>query len=343
MDRASSVRMLLAGLAAACLAGPMAAPITAAERMVWPPPPEPPRVEFMRAFSTPDELGIEQGFLQRLRDWVFGAADRRFVRPMAVVADRGTIFVADPGAKGIHRLDRIRGDYSLITGPDRTPLPSPVGLARGADGDIYVTDSVLAAVFVIRRGAAAATPLALAAPLKQPTGIAFDAGRGRLVVSDTAEHRLKVFAGDGSLVGTLGGRGSGPGEFNFPTHLWMTPQGQLHVADSLNFRIQRFDAAGRHIASFGRQGDGTGDAARPKGVATDRFGHIYVADALFHAIQIFDEAGRLLLPLGGRGREPGSFSAPAGLFIDHHDNDTIYVADSLNRRIQILRYIGGPT
>jgi sugar lactone lactonase YvrE len=32
---------------------------------------------------------------------------------------------------------------------------------------------------------------------------------------------------------------------------------------------------------------------------------------------------------------------PTGIFIS--ENDTIYVADSYNRRVQVFRYIGGPT
>jgi hypothetical protein len=77
-------------------------------------------------------------------------------------------------------------------------------------------------------------------------------------------------------------------------------------------------------------------------VAVDRYGHIYVLDALLHALQIFDDAGRLLLPLGARGHQPGEFWLPTGLFIDREDGDTIYIADSFNHRMQVLRYVGGP-
>ena len=52
--------------------------------------------------------------------------------------------------------------------------------------------------------------------------------------------------------------------------------------------------------------------------------------------------GRLLLPLGARGHEPGEFWLPVGLYIDREDGDTIYIADSFNRRVQVLRYVGGP-
>jgi DNA-binding beta-propeller fold protein YncE len=311
------------------------------EKLVWPPSPAQSRIEFVKDFSRAADLGISKSFFDRLKDLLFGEAETRIIRPMAVVAGGGIIFVADPGAKGVHRFDTNGGDYALITAADKTPLDSPVALARGARGDVYVADSRLAQVFVIKSGTKLALPLRLDVKLTQPTGIAFDVATGRLYVVDTGEHRIHIFERDGSLAGSIGQRGTGDGEFNYPTYLWRTAEGRLYVTDSLNFRIQSFDARGQFIGKFGRQGDGTGDAARQKGVATDRYGHVYVVDALFHAFQIFEASGRLLLPVGERGQQHGEFWLPTGIFID--DDDTIYVADSYNQRIQMFRYVGGPT
>ena len=313
-----------------------------AERLVWPPGAAQPRVEFVKAFSRPADLGIGKGFFERVKDLLFGEVDARIIRPMAVVTSDGILYVADPGARGVHRFDAAGGNYSLITAADDAALPSPVGLARGAAGEVYVADSKQAQILVIRPGAKVAVPLYLEVKLTQPTGIAFDAASGRLYVVDTAEHRIHIFERDGSLAGSIGRRGTGDGEFNYPTYLWRTAQGRLYVTDSLNFRIQSFDEHGQFIGKFGRQGDGSGDAARPKGVATDRHGHVYVVDALFHAFQIFDASGRLLLPVGERGQAHGEFWLPTGIFIDA-ETETIYIADSYNQRIQVLRYIGGPT
>ncbi|MCX7148467.1 MAG: hypothetical protein NTY05_03495, partial [Rhodocyclales bacterium] len=257
-------------LLAACVCAPVRAE-PEQERLVWPPGPAQPRVEFVKAFSRAADLGIGKGFFERLKDLLFGAAETRIVRPMAVVASGGILYVADPGARGVHRFDTTgSGDYSLIAAADDAPLPSPVALARGAAGEVYVADSKLAQVFVIQPGAKSALAIRLDVKLTQPTGIAFDAASGRLHVVDTAEHRIHIFERDGSLAGSIGRRGTGDGEFNYPTYLWRTAEGRLYVTDSLNFRVQAFDARGRFIGKFGRQGDGTGDAARQKGVATDR-------------------------------------------------------------------------
>jgi DNA-binding beta-propeller fold protein YncE len=248
--------------------------------------------------------------------------------------------VADPGAKGVHRFDPVAERYDLIAAQGGAGLPSPVGLARGNDGEVYVTDSELAQVLVIRPGAKAALPLALP-QMGQPTGIAFDPATGRLYVVDTAAHCVNIFNRDATLHARFGRRGAADGEFNYPTLLWRDAEGRLYVTDSLNFRIQVFDAQGQLLRRFGQAGDGTGDNIRQKGVATDSYGHVYVVDALFNAVQIFDQSGRLLLSLGGLGSDRGEFWLPVGIFIG--EEDLIYIADSYNQRIQILRYVGGPT
>jgi DNA-binding beta-propeller fold protein YncE len=331
---------LVLGLALSGCASPVQT-VESQTPLVWPAAPDAPRIAFVRTFSRPDDLGISRGFLQRVADVLFGSDESRLVRPMAVVAVGDILYVADPGAKGVHRFDQKRGSYELIHAAGGGPLISPVGLALGDAGDVYVSDSALATVFVIRPGANEASPLSLGTRIGQPTGIAFDAASGRLFVVDTSAHRVYVFKRDGTLESSFGRRGTAEGEFNYPTLIWRTREGRLYVTDSLNFRVQSFDEAGRFLAKFGGLGDGTGDLPRQKGVATDRYGHIYVVDSLFHAIQVFDDKGRFLLSLGGMGQERGEFWLPTGLFISA--DDKIYVADSYNQRVQVLRYIGGPT
>ena len=102
------------------------------------------------------------------------------------------------------------------------------------------------------------------------------------------------------------------------------------------FEIKRFDADGNYLGSFGREGEGPGTFSRPKGIATDSDMHIYVVDNLFDNVQIFDQTGQILLAVGSRGQDHGQFWSPAGIDIE---NDTVYIADTFNNRIQILHYL----
>ena len=320
---------------------PVTAPETPPATQVWPEPPAEPRIAYVRSFSRPADLGIKKTFFQRLTDFFVGDADVHLVRPMAVVETRdGTLCVADPGAKGVQCFDVKRGRYRYIQGANNQPLPSPVGLATGARGEVYVADSALAQILIIEPGAKKATPLTLDTVLRQPTGLVFDPVGRQLFVVDTAAHQVVAIGLDGKERARFGRRGGGDGEFNFPTLIGRDRGGRLYVTDSLNFRIQLFDTQGRFLSHFGRLGNATGDLSRPKGVATDRFDHVYVIDSMFHALQVFDRNGVFLLHIGGQGRAPGEFWLPAGLYVS--DNDTIYIADSHNQRVQVLRYIGAP-
>jgi sugar lactone lactonase YvrE len=327
-------------LSAGCASTPQeATPPVVTPALVWPEAPAEPRIAYVQTFSRPEDFGIHKGFFERLAEVFVGASDARLIRPMAVaVTADGVVFVADPGARGVHCFDRAAGRYRLIRRADNEPLLSPVGLAIGRGGDIYVADSALGGIWVIAHDADVARPVTLHDKLKQPTGVAFDPVNNQLLVVDTAVHQVKQFALDGTRLGHFGQRGNGDGEFNYPTLIWRDATGLLYVTDSLNFRIQIFTAQGQFVAHFGHHGDATGDLSRPKGVATDRYGHVYVVDSLFHALQVFDRSGVFLLNIGSQGQAPGEFWLPTGLFVS--DNDNIYIADSHNQRVQVLRYIG---
>ena len=313
---------------------------TGSGTLVWPESSARPRLEYVMSIYGPDDLGIERNFMQQLRELISGPSQIRLIRPMAVTeGPDGKIYVSDPGARGVHLFDTARGRYQLIQGENSQPLPSPVALVTGIRGEVYISDSRLGAVYVIEPGANEAVKVPLAALLAQPTGLALDPSSGRLYLVDTGSHEVKVFARDGALLKRFGRRGTGIGEFNYPTMIWMNKLGELLVADSMNFRIQVFDFAGNFLRQFGEVGDGAGYQAQPKGIATDSSSHIYIVDSLMHAVQIFDSLGTFLFKLGFRGEAAGEFWLPAGIFIGARD--TIYVADSYNGRVQVFRYIGG--
>lgn len=315
-------------------------PVMQAER-VWPEPPAQPRIRHVKSVYSAEDLGIEKSFWKRLSEFITGPSSTRLVRPMAVVVDTHSemVYIADPGARGIHRFDLSGSSYKLLYRENELPLPSPTGMALGPDNQVFITDSTLGRLYVATPDADFLSPVNLQSELQQPTGVVFDLETEQLYITDTSAHAIKVFSGSGAFVQQFGQRGSGPGEFNFPTALWQDRQGQLLISDSLNFRIQRLNTRGEFISQFGQPGDASGDLSRPKGVATDRSGYIYVVDSMFHAFQIFDATGELLFILGSQGHGAGEFWLPTGIFIT--PDDSIYISDSHNQRVQIFSHIVG--
>ncbi len=331
--------LLVAILAASCASpnGRQAAEPVPPSRE-WPQPPARPRIRFVKAVARPADVSVRPAFWERLGQIVLGREEEWLVRPSAVVAERQVIYIADPGAQALWVLDIGAGRFRKIQKAKEQPLVSPVAVAIGPEGRIYLADSFLAKVLVYDgEGKLVGT---IADPnWRRPAGLAFDAARDRLYVADSAAHRVWIHARDGRPVGAIGQRGTGDGEFNFPTHVAAGKADMVYVTDSLGFRIQAFAPDGRFVSKFGRHGDASGDFAMPKGIALDSEAHVYVVDALFDAVQIFDRRGRFLLAFGERGLGPGQFWLPAGVFVDSRDQ--IYVADAYNQRVQIFQYLGG--
>ena len=199
---------------------------------------------------------------------------------------------------------------------------------------IFVADSALGKVFVLDNKGELLTSIT---GLQRPTGLFFDQQANRLYVADTLSHVIVVFDQNGLRLFEFGKRGVGQGEFNFPSHIFMSAN-RLLVNDNMNFRIQAFDKDGHFLSSFGNHGDGSGSFSQPKGVAADSKGNIYVAGATIDRVQVFSPGGEFLLAFGSKGGGAGQFLMPTGLTIT---DDKIYVADSFNRRIQVFEYLGG--
>ncbi len=332
--------LLLSLLLGACGTSPTGVDTrqTAEQPLVWPSPPAAPRIRFVRSVASARDLGIAPHFFRRLINSLTGKSGEKFVRPTGVAEHNGVIYVADMGAQALWILDPGHNRSVKVRKVGATALVSPAAVTVRDDGAVYVADSWAKKVFLLDRHGKF---LAIAAQtgLQRPAGVAYDENNGRLYVADSAAHHIIAFAPDGTQLLSWGRRGTGDGEFNFPTHLSIDPEGHVLVTDALNFRIQAFDQDGRFLWKFGHHGDGSGDFTAPKGVAMDNGGHVYVVEALFDAVQIFKPDGTLLLTFGAQGTGNGQFWLPGGLYIDHKDH--IYVADAYNQRIQEFDFIGG--
>ncbi|WP_041471154.1 flippase activity-associated protein Agl23 [Chloroflexus aggregans] len=185
------------------------------------------------------------------------------------------------------------------------------------------------------------------------TGIAFDR-QGNIYVADTLNHRIEVFAADGTPIRTIGTQGNALDQFYEPRGLAFDAQGNLYVADTWNARIVKYSPDLRPMTSWGGGdldlGDGRratiteGDPARnaaaplgffgPRGVAVDAAGNVYIADTGNKRIVVTDSNGTFLYQFGGAGSAPGQFNEPTSLAFDAAGN--LYVADTWNGRVQVF-------
>jgi len=327
-------------LAGGCVAPtPIFPPVDAA--LVWPPPPDKPRIRYIGALTGEASLHIKPKGWAALEELLAGPRQRvEFVQPTAVAVNGQRVAVADPGAAGgaaLHVLDLDARTFVSL----RAGFAHPIDVAVLGERWV-VADAAAAAVFVADDRGRSTTRVA-PGRFRRPVALAVR-GAGGLWVLDGAAHACTLLdiSTDGS-VRTIGGRGAAPGEFNFPSGLALgRVRGveRLVVADAMNFRVSVVDEEGGAALCFGRKGDAAGDFSFPRDVAIDSDGNIYVLDKHFENVQLFDGAGRLLMAFGGGGAAAGRFSLPSGITIDAADR--VWIADTGNRRVQVFQYLKEP-
>ena len=296
--------------------------------------------EYTRELRTAKDVTGQGSWFKRAVRAVVGLDDNThsMTMPNGVHVDgQGRILVADTRAQIVHVFDPGRRRYQTLSAPSSDPFLAPIAVATDASGRIYVTDSVRSRIFVFSPTGKFLQTIGgidkAESIFQRATGIVIDRTRERIYVVDTLKMCVVVLSLDGQLLLRFGKRGSGPGEFNYPTHIALAADGSIWVADSLNFRVQHFDSDGNFISMLGR-GRG-GELLAAKGVAVDAQSRIYVVEGRTDCVQVYDASGQILSTFGHTGRGQGEFFLPLGIATTL--NNEVVVADSSNSRLEIFR------
>ncbi|MDQ7062930.1 MAG: 6-bladed beta-propeller [candidate division KSB1 bacterium] len=333
------------------------------EEYVWPLPPDPPRIKYLRSVHSEMDIGYEKTFAQKMTEALFGRTRMRALKkPLSAHVDKkGRLYVVDTGWRSVLIFDFEKRRLKFLGTKGAGRLLRPLGIASDDEGYLYVTDPGGYRIMKYDSTWKFVKAFGGKNVLLRPSGIAVNSKLKRVYVVDTWMHQVRAFDSEtGKLLFAIGNdlqeapegvtapegtldrywnRGHETGEFNFPTYIAIDSEGNIYVVDTLNFRVQVFNADGKFLRSFGEIGRAPGQFFRPKGIGIDSEDHIYVADAAFNNVQIFDKQGRLLLFFGTFGSGLADLRMPAGLYIDQKDR--IYVVDQFNHRVQIYQYLGG--
>ena len=180
-------------------------------------------------------------------------------------------------------------------------LYEPNGVATGADGNVYITDSSNNRLLQFKPSSGELTLFAGVsnrfspgtnngvgpfAKFNHPTGIVATAGG--LIVVDQGNQELRFvsyaggvtnFAGIAGVTGTNNGPGA-TATFNYPTGIAADGLGNYYVADQNNNLIRKIDS-NTNVTTIAATNVATGKIyqfSTPTGVAVDNNGNIWVSD-----------------------------------------------------------------
>jgi len=259
-----------------------------------------------------DSFGRSHEFAFRTSVGGRGRGDGQFMLPAVVTVDSsGYLYVTDSVKSNVQifdkdlRLVRSLGEEGGIL-DDGVRFMNPSGIAVDGKGNIYVCDTKNSRIqiigpegSIIKRFGRALIVVGMheekgVIGLNYPRGLAIDEEEGLLYVSDTGNHRLRLFSVEGKPVQALGGRGERPGEFDIPMGLALGRNGRLFAVDSQNYRIQSFDRGLRFRSTIGRRGTEPGSFYHPPLYAcVNMFGELIVTDGS-NRLHVFSEEGEFI-------------------------------------------------
>jgi len=276
------------------------------------------------------KLSPKKTFFSVFKNLLFGKNKINFSPFAVAVLSNGDFVITDIDTPALILADKDGVIKKVVYKIGNVPLGAPVSVWVDSQDGIYLVDSVRKGV-VVFDSSLTQWEIFKADDGKRYTSVCVKGDN--VFLSDVANHRVECYSKSGKFKFSFGKRGTGDGEFNYPSCLTVCDD-FLVVLDALNFRVQLFDFKGNFLGKFGKAGDGGGSFSKPKGIAVVKNKIVAVSDVAFDNIQLFDLKGNFLYFFGRNGVCEQCFVMPSGIF---SQNDLIYVCDRWNKRVSIWR------
>ena len=194
------------------------------------------------------------------------------------ISQNGTIFVSDYDNCEIHVFSKERKHMRVfdIQESEKGEL-ALYCLAVDCGGLVYITNFCNNRIEVHREDGTLVRQIRLAG---QPCNVTIY--NQQVYVVDTDNHRISIYTMQGHLVRHIGEHGSGPGQFDLPVAVSLSPDGDMYVSDNHNHRIQVLDMNGQFKREFGK-----GELKHPRGLVITADGDVLVADGRNNRVAVF--------------------------------------------------------
>lgn len=326
-----------AAVAMTLWAGPALAQRPAEQELVWPLPPEQPRIRYVGQLSDESDIGKSVGFFSKMKNKLAGTQSSVLgvQRPHDVYVDGGTRFFVSDGARGKVVLFNADNESATVIGQGGAGnLRKPMGVGGDGRGTVYVADASGSRVVAFDRDGEYVAAYGGESVLLNPADVAVDSERGQLYVVDSYLHQVVAFSLEtGEVLFKIGKDVDDLAEKR--EALGAVWQGGIHGAEPDG----EVEGSTTHAGTMPRdlvenRGGEGGEFRYPAFIATAPDGTIYVTDQMNFRVQAFTPEGEFIRQVGQIGRTPGSFSRPKGIGVDQEGH--VYVADGLFNNVQVF-------
>ncbi len=267
----------------------------------------------------------------------YGNGPGQFRQPSGIFMDNGDVVVSDQWSFQLQRFTVSGGAPSYAetiggTPPSPGGFNGPFGLTYDDAGNLYVADWFNHRMqkfnpdgsFATEWGAYGSGDGGLIFPRA-----AIMAADGRVVVTDSENNRLSLFAADGTFDSTVVPVSTTLGR---PHQTAIAADGSYWIADTLNNRLIRLDVTGFTLDVI------TASVVSPRGVAVDSAGNIYSAnDGATDSITKYNAAGDLIGTIVTGGTAQNQVRNPHNLAVEMFgDSEMLLVADSGNNLVKFF-------
>lgn len=300
------------------------------EPIFFPKPPDKARLQFLKSFSGPEDIGVEGP--SAWEKFIVGEAENKeaILKPYGLAIFQGKLYVCDVGKRMVAVLDLENHTFSYLTRDRR--LMDPRNIYIEDDGTKYITDPTVGAVFVFDNNNNLSAILGRELKIKPEDVVVrgqecyvTDSNNNQVVVLDkTTGKEVNRIGQQGVLEEAEASLADLPvGQFLLISDLTVDKQGSIYVTDKVAARITEFNESGVFRRSIGSWGIGIHQFVRPKGIAIDKENRIWVVDTAPEVVKIYNPEGRLLLFFGLPGNKPGMMNLPAKVVVDY-DNVVLF-------------------
>lgn len=208
----------------------------------------------------------------------------------------------------------------------------PVSVARlawnGKD-TIYGIDTENKAIVRIHNGVAAGE---IKVKDLDPVAVAVDKS-GALWALDKNNLRVVKLDEAGSILASIGNKGSKKGQLDDPTDMAIAGNGDIYIADRGNNWVQVFNSDGGFVKAITKTATAILD--EPAAIALDPGDNLYVLDQGRSVIAVFSAKGEPLLEFGKGKGGPGDLVKPVALMASY---DEVFVLDS--NQVKVFSHLG---